>query len=270
MSENNEDFVMAFQDSCDKPTLLLIHGFPLSSQMWMPQLEDLEPFVRVIAPDLRGFGHSDSASGAYSVTLLADDCADLLGHLNVATPFIVCGLSMGGYIALEFYRRYPEHVAGLILAATRAGADSDAGKLNRDKAAQLAKDEGATAVSDGMLPKLFAPKNYESDQELVDYVKGVMGTASLNGVVGSLMAMKDRPDSTAMLADIEVPVLIIHGAEDQLIPVAEAEGMAKAIPNAELVVVQGAGHLPNLEEPDQFNDAIIDFLEQVFEAADEN
>ena len=214
MSETNDDFVMAFQDSCDMPALLLIHGFPLSSQMWAPQLEELGEFARVIAPDLRGHGQSDSVPGPYSMTMLADDCADLLGHLNVATPFVVCGLSMGGYIALEFYRRYPEHVAGLILAATRAGADSAEGKANRDKAIQLAKGEGATAVSAGMLPKLLAPKNYESDEELVEIAQDVMNSASLNGVVGALAAMRDRVDSTPMLPDIEVPVLIIHGADD--------------------------------------------------------
>ncbi|MCP4418862.1 MAG: alpha/beta fold hydrolase [Chloroflexi bacterium] len=263
MDENNDNFVMAFQDTCDKPTLLLIHGFPLSSQMWAPQFEDLDDFVRVIAPDLRGFGDSDSVSGPYTISMLADDCVDLLGHLNVASPFIVCGLSMGGYVALELYRRYPEHVAGLILAATRAGADSDAGKVNRDKAVQLARDEGATAVSAALLPKLFTPENYQSDEELVDYVQDVMTTASLNGVMGALRAMKNRADSTAMLDDIDVPVLIVHGAEDQLIPVSEAKMMHEAIPNAELVVVPDAGHLPNLEQPDTFNDAVIDFLEAV-------
>ena len=269
MNENEEDFVMAFQDSCDKPTLLLIHGFPLSSQMWTPQLDDLEEFARVIAPDLRGHGQSDSVSGPYSISLLADDCADLLGHLNVATPFVVCGLSMGGYIALEFYRRYPEHVAGLILAATRAGADSEEGKAGRDKAAELAKNEGATAVSASMLPKMLAPQNYESDEELVDFVKDIMSSASLNGVVGALAAMRDRVDSTPTLGDIDVPVLIIHGADDQLIPVSEAEAMFKAIPDADLVIVPDAGHLPNLEQPDIFNDAVIDFLEEIFAEEEE-
>jgi pimeloyl-ACP methyl ester carboxylesterase len=265
MSEENEvDFVMAFQDSCDKPALLLIHGFPLSSQMWEPQLEDLAEFVRVIAPDLRGHGQSDSVPGPYTITQLADDCADLLGHLNVATPFVVCGLSMGGYIALEFYRRYSEQVAGLILASTRAGADSEAGKEGRDKAAELAKNEGATAVSSGMLPKMLAPQNYEADDELVEYVEDVMSTASLNGVVGALAAMRDRIDSTPTLGEIEVPVLIIHGADDKLIPVSEAELMHKAIPNSELVIIPDSGHLPNLEQPDMFNDAVIDFLEELF------
>ena len=268
MSENNEDFVMAFQDSCDKPALLLIHGFPLSSQMWDPQIEDLSEFARVVAPDLRGFGNTDSVPGPYSITQLADDCAGLLGHLNVATPFVVCGLSMGGYIALEFYRRYPEHVAGLILAATRAGADSAEGKVNRDQAAELAKNEGTTAVSAGMLSKMLAPQNYKSDEELVDFAQDVMSTASLNGVVGALAAMRDRVDSTPMLGNIDVPVLIIHGADDQLIPVSEAEAMHQAIPNSELVIVPDAGHLPNLEQPDIFNDTVIDFLEEVMEEED--
>jgi 3-oxoadipate enol-lactonase len=270
MSENEEDFVMAFQDSCDKPVLLLIHGFPLNSQMWEPQLEDLADFVRVIAPDLRGHGQSDSVPGPYNMTQLADDCADLLDHLNVATPFVVCGLSMGGYIALEFYRRYPEHVAGLILASTRAGADSVEGKAGRDKGAELAKTEGATAVSAGMLPKMLAPQSYESDEELVDYVKDVMSTASLNGVVGALAAMRDRVDSVPMLGDIDVPVLIIHGADDQLIPPSEAQIMHKGIPDSELVIIPDAGHLPNLEQPDIFSDAVIDFLEALFDEEDED
>ncbi|WP_420628123.1 alpha/beta fold hydrolase [Candidatus Leptofilum sp.] len=269
MSENDNDFVMAFQDSCDKPALLLIHGFPLSSSMWTPQIEDLGDYARVIAPDLRGFGNTDSVPGPYSITQLADDCADLLGHLNVATPFVVCGLSMGGYIALEFYRRYPEHVSGLILAATRAGADSPEGKAGRDKAAELAKNEGATAVSAGMLPKMMAAKTYENDPELVGFAQEIMSSASLNGVVGALAAMRDRIDSTPTLGDIDVPVLIIHGADDTLIPPTEAEAMHKAIPNSELVLVPDAGHLPNLEQPDIFNDAVIDFLEDLFGDVDE-
>ncbi|HRQ39458.1 MAG TPA: alpha/beta fold hydrolase [Chloroflexota bacterium] len=268
MTDNNhhhdeEDFIMAFQDSCDKPTLLLIHGFPLNSSMWSPQLDDLANFVRVIAPDLRGHGQSDAMAGPYSVGMLADDCADLLAHLNVATPFVVCGHSMGGYIALEFYRRYSEFVAGLILTATRAGADSAEGKANRDKMAEMAKREGVTAVADAMLPKLLSPDNFAQDKELVEFAQQVMEMASLEGVVGALAAMRDRPDSTPTLGDIDVPVLVIHGADDQLIPVSEAEAMAAAVPDGRLVIIPGAGHMPNLEQPDAFTDAVIDFLESL-------
>jgi len=268
MTDNNhhhdeEDFIMAFQDSCDKPTLLLIHGFPLNSSMWSPQLDDLANFVRVIAPDLRGHGQSDPIAGQYSVELLADDCADLLAHLNVATPFVVCGLSMGGYIALEFFRRYHEYVAGLILTATRAGADTDEGKANRDKMAEMAKQKGVTAVVDAMLPKMLSPENYAHDPELVAFARHMMEMTSLEGVIGALAAMRDRPDSMPDLPDIDVPVLVIHGADDQLIPVTEAEAMAETVPDGRLVIIPNAGHLPNLEQPDAFNDAVIDFLESL-------
>lgn len=260
---DDEDFMMAFQDSYDKPALLMIHGFPLNSNMWVPQIDDLANFARVIAPDLRGHGQSDAIPGPYNVKMLADDCAGLLGYLNVSTPFVVCGLSMGGYIALEFYRQYSDYVAGLILTATQAKADSAEAKAKRDKTAETARQEGPTAVGKAMLPKLFAPETYEQDQELVEFVEGIVEKASLEGVVGALAAMRDRPDSTSHLAEIDVPVLIIHGEKDQLISVEEAKAMANAIPNARLVIIPDAGHLPNLEQPDAFNDAVIDFLESL-------
>ena len=259
--QKQDDFLMAFQDSCDKPAMLLIHGFPLNSNLWNLQIDDFENFVRVVAPDLRGHGKSDSVPGPYDVTMLADDCADLLGFLNVASPFVVNGLSMGGYVAFEFYRRYPEHVAGLILTATRALPDSDEAKANREKMAAMAKRSGSTAVARAMLPTMLAPKNLERDKMLVSFVQEMMESTSVAGIVGALAAMRDRPDSTPTLAEIEVPVLIIQGAEDQIISLAEAEAMAEAIPQSELVVVPNAGHLPNLEQPEAYNDAVIDFLE---------
>lgn len=260
---DEQDFGMAFLDSADRLTLLLIHGFPLSSSMWINQVEDLGHFARVIAPDLRGFGNSDAMPGPYSVQMFADDCADLLGHLAVSTPFVVCGLSMGGYIALEFYRRYPEHVAGLILASTRAGADSAEGKAGRDKAAADVRANGVDGLVEGMLPKLLAPETAASDDELVDFVRDMMAATSVEGAAGALAAMRDRPDSTPMLAEIDVPVLIIHGTDDQIIPPSEAEAMHQAIKNSRLVLIKDAGHLPNLEQPDEFNDAVIDFLEEI-------
>ncbi|MCP4360672.1 MAG: alpha/beta fold hydrolase [Chloroflexi bacterium] len=267
MSDNHhnhaDDFLMAFQDSCDKPALLLIHGFPLSSSLWNLQIDDLANFVRVIAPDLRGHGNADNVAGPYSMEILADDCADLMGYLNVASPFVVCGLSMGGYVAFEFYRRYREHIAGMILTATRAAADSDEGKANRDKMAEVAQRRGGKAIASAMLPKMFAPTAYENDPELVDYVRDMMEGTSVEGIVGALAAMKNRPDSTLTLAEIDVPVLVIHGEDDQLIPLGEAKEMAEALPNGRLVTIPNAGHLPNLEQSDAFNDAVIDFLESL-------
>jgi pimeloyl-ACP methyl ester carboxylesterase len=197
--------------------------------------------------------------------MYADDCADLLDHLGIEGPVVVAGLSMGGYIAFEFFRRYPERVAGLILAATRAGADSDEGKVNRDKAAGMVIAEGVAAIAESMLPKLLAPDNLVEQEDLVEFLGEMMLANSEDGIVGALTAMRDRPDSTPLLAEIDVPTLIIHGEEDQLIPVAEAQATQGAIPGAELVIIPAAGHLPNLEQPDVFNDAVRGFLERFYE-----
>jgi pimeloyl-ACP methyl ester carboxylesterase len=264
MTEQYDDFTMAYQDTCDQMVLLLVHGFPLESGMWELQLQDLADVARVIAPDLRGHGRSDSVPGPYSMKLFSDDIAGLLDYLNVSVPVVVCGLSMGGYIALDFYRRYPERVAGLILTATRAAADSEEGQAGRDKAIATVEAEGTEPIIAGMLPKLLAPDSYEDD-ELVDFVKEIMEGTSVEGMIGALQAMRDRPDSTPTLGKIAVPTLIIHGEADQIIPVAEAEAMYRAIDEAEMVIVENAGHLPNLEQPDIFNDAIIDFLEELMD-----
>jgi 3-oxoadipate enol-lactonase len=263
VSETTDDFSMSYIDSCDQLTLLCIHGFPLSSAMWEPQVEDLAHYARIIAPDLRGHGRSDVTLPPYSVGQLADDCLDLLDFLGVFRPVVLCGLSMGGYVAFEFFRRHPERVAGIILAATKAKADTEEGKAGRDAMIEKAKTEGVTAVAAAMLPKLLAPGNYDDDPELVEFVQEMMEETSLDGVIGALQAMKERPDSMGTLAAIDVPTLIIHGAEDRLIPLAEAQAMKAACRSAELVVIPDAGHLPNLEQIDDFNDAVIDFLESL-------
>lgn len=263
MTVEESDFTMAYLDSCDKLTLLWIHGFPLSSSMWELQIEDLGDMVRVVAPDLRGFGRSSATPPPYSVGMYADDCADLLEYLAIPGPVVVGGLSMGGYVAFEFYRRYPERVAGLILAATRAGADSEAGQAGRDAMVASVRQNGVRAVVDAMLPKLFSPKTAVSQPETVDFVRDIMASSSVDGIVGALMAMKTRPDSTGLLPQIAVPTLVLHGADDALIPVSEAKAMAAAIPDAELVILPEAGHLPNLEQADLFTDAVADFLEML-------
>ncbi|MBK8987767.1 MAG: alpha/beta fold hydrolase [Chloroflexi bacterium] len=265
MSELTDDFGMAYIDSCDQITLLCIHGYPLSSAMWEPQVEDLTGIARVIAPDLRGHGRSEAAPGPYSVGMLAEDCAGLLDYLGIENPVVVCGLSMGGYVAFEFFRRYPERVAGLILVSTKATADTPEGKAGRDAAVEKATKEGVTAVAAAMLPKLLAPQTYTEDDEVVEFVQEMMEGTSLEGMIGALQAMKERPDSTPTLAQIDVPTLIIHGADDQLIPVAEAEAMAAAIDGAQLVVIPDAGHLPNLEQIDAFSDAVIDFIDSLMD-----
>jgi pimeloyl-ACP methyl ester carboxylesterase len=239
--------------------LFFIHGYPLNRHIWDPQLESLADTARLIAPDLRGHGDSDVTSGPYSMDMLADDCLALLEALGITGPAVLCGLSMGGYVSFAFYRKYPERVAGLILAATRSGEDSPEGKANRDKAADLARQGGPGAIVESMLPKMLSPKSYAERSGLVDSVREIMLSSSLDGILGDLMGMKSRPDSTPALNLIDKPTLILHGNDDQLIPTSEAIAMHAAIPGARLQLLPDAGHLLNIEQPLLFNKAVREF-----------
>lgn len=260
-----ETFALAYQDSCSGPTVLFIHGFPLNSSLWEPQMEDLNDTARLLAPDLRGYGLSPAGEGPYSMEMLAKDCLGLLDMLGVQPPIVLCGHSMGGYIAFEFLRQFPELVAGLVLVATRAAADTPETRKNRDRMAKAVQERGPGALTDGVLSKLLAPDNYENNDKLVAFVREMIDSASVNGIAGALAAMKERPDSTPLLPEIAVPTLVIHGAEDEIVPLAEAEAMCEAIPDAELVTVPNAGHLPNLEGALQFNETLWEYLETLKE-----
>jgi 3-oxoadipate enol-lactonase len=237
----------------------------LSRALWEPQITGLGDVARVLAPDLRGHGGSDPGPGSYSMSVLADDCRGLLDTLGITRPVVLGGLSMGGYIVLEFYRKYPQRIAGLILAATRAGADSPEVKANRDRAAATAREKGVGAIVETMLPKILSQKSSQTRPELVARVRTMMASTSLAAVVGDLTAMRDRADSTAMLLQIDKPTLILHGADDQLIPPAEAQAAGAAIPNAQLQILPDAGHLLNLEQPEAFNEAVRGFLMSIQE-----
>ncbi|MFZ6030291.1 MAG: alpha/beta fold hydrolase [Chloroflexota bacterium] len=245
-----------------RSTILCIHGYPLGRKMWRPQLTGLCAQYRILAPDLRGFGDSDPAPGPYPMDLLADDCAALLDHLQIGDPVTVCGLSMGGYIAFAFSRRYPQRLRGLILAATRAQPDSADAAANRLKAAALAEKEGPEAIARAMLPKMLSAATQASNPETVSKVKAIMQEASVPGIVGALMGMRERPDSTPTLPTIQVPTLILRGDDDPFASREEAEAMCEAIPHAQLICIPNAAHLPNLEQPERFNQAVLAWMQQ--------
>jgi pimeloyl-ACP methyl ester carboxylesterase len=258
-----ENFEMAYQDTAGGLTMLMIHGFPLSSSMWEMQLDDLNELLRVIAPDLRGHGFSE-AEPPYSIAQYTDDCVALLDSLGVIEPVVVCGLSMGGYIALDMVNRYPERVAALILTATRAAPDDETGKANRDKAIASVQANGIGPLVKAMLPKLFSPTTLESSPELADILQSIMESTPEEGVIGALEAMRDRPDARPLLPTIDVPTLVIHGVDDQIVPVAEAQQMADALPDVEFVRLADAGHLLPIEQPEEFNKAVARFLITTF------
>ncbi len=258
-----KDCTIEYQDRGEGAPLLLIHGYPLSRKQWDPQIDGLSGAARVIAPDLRGFGGSEAVAGDYTMEMLADDCHALLEGLDILQPVVVGGLSMGGYVTFAFYRKYPEWVAGLILAATRPGPDADPAKAKRDEAAALAQKGGSAAIAESMLPKMLSPKTYQNNPGLVGRVREIMESASVEGIRGALMGMKNRPDSTPLLEEIQKPVLVLHGADDQLIPPQEAEATHAKIKGSRLQILPDSGHLLCLEQPHLFNQAVREFLSTV-------
>lgn len=255
------NFEMSYAESGSGTPLLFIHGFPLSKAIWTPQLETLSSDFRIITPDLRGHGASQAVPGAYSMEQLSDDLNALLDGLQVNQPVVVCGHSMGGYIAFEFFRRYASRTAGLILTATRAAADSPEGKAGRDQAVEKVQHDGVNPIVEGMLPKIVSQDTFETQPELVEKIKQIMMGTSTEGVTGALLAMKERPDSVPTLPEINVPALVIHGAGDQIIPQADAEQMAADISDCQLLILDGAGHMPSLEDDRKFNHAVMDFMQ---------
>ena len=251
---------MAYEVAGAGRPLLFIHGYPLNRTLWRPQVSGLAGAARVLAPDLRGHGESSATPGPYSMDLLADDISRFFDAIKIDQPVVICGLSMGGYVTFAFYRKYKARVAGLILAATKAGADSAEGKANRDKSAATAQEKGVGAIVEAMLPKMFAPKTYQANPDLVAQTRLMMASTSLAGVIGDLAGMRDRPDSTPSLAEIDKPTLVLHGADDQLIPSKEGEALHAGIKNSRLVLIPEAGHLLNLEQPAAFNQAVQEFV----------
>ncbi|HJZ48871.1 MAG TPA: alpha/beta fold hydrolase [Roseiflexaceae bacterium] len=247
---------LAYHDEGQGQPILFIHAFPLHSAMWEPQIAAFSSRYRLIAPDLRGLGATARGGGAASLDQHADDMAALLDQLGLE-QVTVAGLSMGGYISFALLRRHPQRIATLILADTRAGADSAEGRQGREQNARLAEEQGSGAIADQMLPKLLSAS---APTALRDEVRGIIESNDRAGIAAALRAMAARPDSTSLLAAIEVPVLVIVGAEDTLTPPSEAEAMFDAIPGCRLANIPLAGHLSNLEAPDAFNTALDEFL----------
>lgn len=238
--------------------VVLLHAFPLNRSMWEPQIAALFGECRCLVPDLRGFGNSPS-HGPYSMERYADDVVALLDALQVERA-VIAGLSMGGYVALAIWRKYPRRVRGMILADTRASADTTEAAAKRGELIDVARREGMDAVADRQLPGLVGKSTREKQPELVDRIRSIMMQQRVDGVVGALEAMRGRPDSTDLLATIDVPTLVVVGEEDTVTPVKDARAMHQAITGSRLEIIPGAGHLSNLERPAAFNAAASDFV----------
>lgn len=240
--------------------VLLLHGFPHRASLWRPQLVGLGGRFRLIAPDLPGFGGSEPPADpqTWRIGDYADVADGLLAALGLEKA-VVAGISMGGYVALSMMRRHPERVRALILVDTLPGADSIETREAREAQQREVLELGIDELAGRLLLRLLAPKNL-ADPALKHEVLKLMEHPA-EAYVAGLEAMKRRPDSTPELGRIQVPTLIVVGEEDVIAPPAVARAMEAAIPGARLVVLRGAGHLSNLEEPAAFNEALASFLE---------
>lgn len=240
-----------------KPTLCLLHAFPLSSEMFAGQRAALADIIDVVTPDLAGFGRTPPHPTP-SIDGMAAAVVAALGDRKV----ILGGVSMGGYVALAAARMFPGRFAGLVLIDTKAEPDDSAAKVGRATASALVRAKGVAALVEVMLPKLLGETTRRDRPAVVDQVRRLALAQSDEGVLAGLQALRDRPDARPSLAGMRVPTLLVYGAEDTLTPPSQGEALAAAL-GGELVVLSGAGHLPNLEVPDTFNAALRAWLTRV-------
>jgi pimeloyl-ACP methyl ester carboxylesterase len=251
-----------YRDEGSGLPVVFVHAFPLNQTMWDDQVADLRHFCRTITLDLRGFGNSDVPPGPYSMDQMASDVLGLMAALEIEEAALV-GLSMGGYVSLAFYRKYSGSVRAMMLADTRASADTHKARESRLNSAKKAETEGASAIADEMGPQLLGPSTLQHKPEIARRVRSMIEANSPAGIAAAQRAMAERMDSTYLLAGIDRPVLIAVGAEDSLTPVAEAEALRNGIPHSRMHVVPSAGHLSNLEQPAEFNRALGEFIREL-------
>ncbi len=256
---NGIDTAYTDQGQGDGAPVVLIHGFPYNKSMWDDQVAALTGSHRVITYDLRGHGESGATSGPYTMEMLADDLHELIETLSLGTVALG-GFSMGGYVALAFARAYPEHLAKLMLLDTRHLPDSEQAREGRENLAKQVEADGVEGVAGALPGRMLTESTVRDRPAVAARASDMIRAASPAGVAGSARAMALRRDQSDMLPGISVPTLIVVGDQDGITPPADAEAMAAAIPNATLVTIAGANHLSNLDKPDEFNRALIDFL----------
>ncbi|HYN14333.1 MAG TPA: alpha/beta fold hydrolase [Terriglobales bacterium] len=244
------------------PPVVLLHPFPANHKVWLPAAELLAGRYRLIVPDLRGHGQSSAGAGPATMQKHATDLLRLSEACGVGKA-VFAGVSIGGYVLFEFWRRHRERVSGLILCDTRAGADTDEGRANRLKAADDAEKQGPVPFVDSMIPKLLGDTTRTTRPDLVERARKMMLEMSAAGIAAVQRGMAARPDSVADLKTINVPTLVMVGAEDTLTPLSEAEFMQRGIAGSRLQVAPRAGHYAVFEQHEAAGKAIRGFLDGI-------
>ncbi len=252
---------LAYDDHGIGLPVLFLHAFPLNRRMWAGEISALlkERRFRLVALDWRGLGESTLNEELVTMEALADDVAALMDALGMQQA-VLCGLSMGGYVAFAFLRKYPQRVAGLILADTRPGVDTEEGKANREQLAQLALAQGAAAIADLQIPRLLAEYTRQQHPEVEARVRQMILSATPNGIAAISRGMAQRADASDLLAAIHCPTLVVGGELDSLTPPTIIHDYARSIPGGQIATIPRAGHLSNLEQPEVFHDIVRNFL----------
>jgi len=252
-------YALAVEDGGHGTPLLLLHGFPMSSAIFSPIRPIVERAGRLLTVDLRGFGASDAPEGSYGMDDLAADVVRVADHLGLER-FVLGGHSMGGYVAFRVAARHRRRLSGLILIDTRAAADTPEGAGRRRAAVAAIHGGGRGAFLDTFLPLLVRPAARDRRPELMEQLRSIAARIPDHVLTGCLEGMATRPDSRDLLAGLDLPTLVVHGADDAVMPLAEARALALTLPRAELFEVPGAGHTPTLEQPELVGEAIARFL----------
>ena len=255
---------LAYLDKGEGSPIVLLHAFALGKWMWEEQLTHFSQKRRVIAFDWRGFGESSPVENIVTMDDLANDLLSVIHGLNLGN-ITLAGLSMGGYAVFAFARKYPDvfsaKVSGLILADTKAGIEDENGRLARLEMAALAESAGSGTIAELSVPKWLSPLTKTTKPEVVEKVTEEISRTSKYSIAAAQRGMSQRPESFETLKKILCPTLLIAGSEDILTPPSEARSMAEHLPNPELEIIQGAGHLSNLEAPEAFNAVVTKWLE---------
>lgn len=253
------DSKITYEDHGTGAPLLLLHAFPLGRAMWQAQIDTFARTQRVLVPDIRGLGDSTLGAGATSMDRYADDAAALMDHVGIARCVVV-GVSLGGYIAFALHRRHPDRITGLVLANTRSLPDTPEAREARAATARMVVAQGTGTLAESMTPKLLAPA---APADLRARVHAIISANRQLGVVAALGALAERPDSTATLATILVPTLVVAGEHDALIPLEESRTMAEGLLDATFALIPDAGHLACMEQPEAFNRELADWMQQL-------
>jgi 3-oxoadipate enol-lactonase len=244
----------------DVPVIIFIHGFPFNKSMWDAQTEELKLTNRVITYDVRGHGDTDEGDEDFSIALFVDDLIGLMDELKIDSA-ILCGLSMGGYIALQAMEKYPNRFEGLVLCDTNCKADTPEAKEKRMMTIESIKKNGVEIFVDGMIKNLFAAQSFISKRPAINNVKEMMLKTSQSALCKTLLALAERAETCGKLPEINVPVLVMAGYEDKITPPAIARFLHEQIKNSRLHILNNAGHVANIENPEDFTEQLKMFIQ---------